>query len=32
MDDAFDILKLGLPIAISYLSWIGVSRITWCRL
>jgi hypothetical protein len=25
MDDAIDILKLGVPIAISYLSWIGVS-------
>jgi hypothetical protein len=25
VDDIFDILKLGVPIAISYLSWIGVS-------
>ena len=26
IEDALDILNLGIPIAISYLSWVGVSR------
>lgn len=26
VDDVLDTLKLGVPIAISYLSWVGVSQ------
>ena len=27
--DAFDIIKLGVPIFISMLSWVGVSKISY---
>jgi hypothetical protein len=28
LDDILDTLKLGVPIAVSYLSWVGVSYVT----
>jgi hypothetical protein len=31
IDDILDTLKLGVPIAISYLSWVGVSQLTMER-
>lgn len=28
-DDAIDTIKLGLPIFVSMISWVGVSTTTW---